>query len=229
MTMNEGQKRKVGQGMKPRGETAEKTADITAVPTDEGQAESIIQPVLDREEGEQGSEHLEADLVQNLDSAEGPEKSPTVEPFCGFDARLETFFHPTPPEVEQVTAGSLSGLESLQAALEQSGFVKIDASDTPQGVNCYQPTPAEVDKMASVLVREVQKEPLAVERINNIPRIHSLGEQLNGDFKTVVTIQEGYIEGVRQWAEADGKTMEEWLSDFIAGYLENYGSPARSR
>lgn len=56
-----------------------------------------------------------------------------------------------------------------------------------------------------------------------------LGPQPNGDFRIIVTIPEGYVEGVRQWAESDGLSMEEWLDHRLSDYLETWSSPARGR
>ena len=58
---------------------------------------------------------------------------------------------------------------------------------------------------------------------------HTIGPQLDGTTKVVVTIQEGYWEAVQQWAEADGVPVEQWLSDRLYEYISTYGEPAKGR
>lgn len=50
----------------------------------------------------------------------------------------------------------------------------------------------------------------------------SLGEQDNGEYNLVVSIREGYIEGIKQQAESDNQTPEEWVSVKLAEYLEQW-------
>ena len=56
-----------------------------------------------------------------------------------------------------------------------------------------------------------------------------LGQQPDGSFKVAIRLAEGYIEPVRQWAEAEGITVEEWCSRQLSHYLETWGQPAKSR
>lgn len=57
----------------------------------------------------------------------------------------------------------------------------------------------------------------------------SLGEQPNGTYKLIVTLEEGYIEPVRQWAESDGVTVEKWVTNLIQTYLESWSQAAKGR
>jgi predicted HicB family RNase H-like nuclease len=56
-----------------------------------------------------------------------------------------------------------------------------------------------------------------------------LGEQPDRSFKIAVRLEEGYIEPVRQWAEAEGLSVEEWVARQFSHYLETWGQPAKSR
>jgi hypothetical protein len=56
-----------------------------------------------------------------------------------------------------------------------------------------------------------------------------LGEQPNKSFNMVVNIGEGYIDSIRQQAESDGITPEEWVSVRFSEYLESWWAPARSK
>lgn len=57
----------------------------------------------------------------------------------------------------------------------------------------------------------------------------AIGPQPDGSEKFIITIQEGYTDAVRQWAEADGVTVEQWLSDRLYEYVSTYGEPAKGR
>ena len=57
----------------------------------------------------------------------------------------------------------------------------------------------------------------------------TIGVQPDGSEKFVITVQEGYTDAVRQWAEADGVPVERWLSDRLYEYISTYGEPAKGR
>lgn len=67
------------------------------------------------------------------------------------------------------------------------------------------------------------------QEIEEFAKQHSLGEQPNGTYKLVVTLEEGYIEPVRQWAESDGVTVEKWVTNLIQTYLESWSQAAKGR
>lgn len=58
---------------------------------------------------------------------------------------------------------------------------------------------------------------------------YGLGPQPDGSHKVAVTIQEGYWEAVQQWAEADGVSVETWLTDRLYEYVSTYGQAPRGR
>jgi hypothetical protein len=199
--------------MKPRGEELKAQHDSAAdhteraiidakmeseMPAAEGQPESLIGPVLERQQVEQGSDHLETGKVQNLDSAE-PESVAQSESLMALQEALEA------SAVSEPLVDKMAEYFAAEIA-KDSGFNFPFTERTGQ-----------VDL---AVVRESQR---------TAPRIHSLGEQENGSYKLVTTIPEGYVEAVRQWAEGDGVTMEEWVDRQLSAYLENWGSPARGR
>jgi hypothetical protein len=49
-----------------------------------------------------------------------------------------------------------------------------------------------------------------------------IGQQPDGTFKLVVTIAEGYFEGIKSQAESDGVTPEEWVSTRLGDYMEQW-------
>jgi hypothetical protein len=56
-----------------------------------------------------------------------------------------------------------------------------------------------------------------------------LGELPNGDCRATVRISEVYVEGCKQQAEADGVSLEDWLTGHLGGYLENWWSMPGSK
>jgi hypothetical protein len=239
--MSEGQgKRRIGQGMKPRDKQAEDKHShplthkdhtephedceecAAAVPTTEGQPESIIEPILARQEGEQSDDHLEPETVQNLDS----EKTASVAQSDGWN-------------IEELM---------LQSAPEHT--VGVDTSSGVDVTVTTVLTPAEMDataeKIGNQFVAELAMEPCEchdAEGKRNWPAImdmvdkqriifaqsNPLGLQPDGSYKVVTTIPEGYWQAVKDWAESDGVTPEDWINRQLSGYLENWGSPAKGR
>jgi hypothetical protein len=57
----------------------------------------------------------------------------------------------------------------------------------------------------------------------------TLGVQPDGSEKFVISVQEGYPEPVRQWAEAVGVSVERWLEDRLYEIISSYGEPARRK
>lgn len=57
----------------------------------------------------------------------------------------------------------------------------------------------------------------------------ALGQQADGTYKLVLTVQEGYAESIKQEAEANGRTPEEWCSEQFNFFIESWWSPAKGR
>jgi hypothetical protein len=58
----------------------------------------------------------------------------------------------------------------------------------------------------------------------------TLGQQPDGSYKLVVAIPEGYIEGVKSQSELDNMTPEDWVSQKLAEYFEQWWfAPKQSR
>jgi hypothetical protein len=65
--------------------------------------------------------------------------------------------------------------------------------------------------------------------IKEILKRYRLGDQPDGSCGFIVKVQEGYVDAVKQWAEADGVEVERWLSDRLYEYISTYGEPAKGR
>jgi hypothetical protein len=61
------------------------------------------------------------------------------------------------------------------------------------------------------------------------PQSRKLGQQSDGSYRSPVTIPEGYLSAVQEWAEAESATVEEWLDKQFLIVLESYGMPAKGR
>ena len=56
-----------------------------------------------------------------------------------------------------------------------------------------------------------------------------LGPQADGSFGAVVTISEWYVEGCKQAAESDGRTLDQWVSEQFQWFLDSYFSATKAR
>jgi hypothetical protein len=57
----------------------------------------------------------------------------------------------------------------------------------------------------------------------------TVGPREDGTFGIVVSIAEGYMEGIRQQAASDRMTPEAWVTQRLEEYLETWWSPPRGR
>jgi hypothetical protein len=260
--MSEGQgKRRIGQGMKPRDKQAEDKhshplthKDHTephedcaeCAPTAEGQPESIIEPILARQEGEQSDDHLEPETVQNLDSPEtaGVAQSDPLEEAL---AESRKFYEPVigPKEVAlrndpqypelteaemDATAGKVADQFVRELTIEEMEAIAPMSSNwtpAPLRMELQGPGGGIIEIPSGIW----QIDPAGQEWANiGAIRFESrLGLQPDGSYKIVTTIPEGYWQAVKDWAESDGATPEEWINRQLSGYLENWGSPAKGR
>ena len=49
-----------------------------------------------------------------------------------------------------------------------------------------------------------------------------MGQLATGEYRHTVRIAEGYVEGAKQQAEADGVSLEDWLTSQLNAYLEQF-------
>ena len=56
-----------------------------------------------------------------------------------------------------------------------------------------------------------------------------LGQQSDGTFKLVLSVDEGYIESIRQEAEANSMTAEQWCSQQFNFFLESWWAKPKGR
>ena len=221
--MSEGQsKRRIGSGMKPRGnkrfKPQKETKEMSNQSTDEGQQVVASEAVLDPQQGNETPGNLEPGNgekgLQNLE-----EKGPMVAHDDGLEAALEESAgevidaefkdvdEPLPP-----CDGKPMGKELAGITADKKYAIGVDYGK---------------DKGALAVVK-IGKKGKPDELVGTWEAI-GLGPQPDGSTKVVVTIEEGYWEAVQQWAEADGVPVERWLSDRLYEYVSTYGEPAKGR
>ena len=223
--MSEGQsKRRIGSGMKPRGNKRVKpqkeTKEMSNQSTDEGQQVVASEAVLGPQEGNETPGNLEPENGENgLQNLE--EKGPMVAHDDGLEAALEESagavidaefeeVDEAPADLETAMAvgtGTIAEIKGSSGLKAKADVVIEDGKITKSRYAIGVDTATGEDQSAMVIV----------------------GLQPDGSTKVVVTIQEGYWEAVQQWSEADGVPVERWLSDRLYEYISTYGEPAKGR
>jgi len=194
--------------MKPRGnkevKPQEEMNSMAEQSTVEGQQEAVKEAVLDGQEGNE--------TPGNLEPENGEEKFQNLE-------------------------SSLADDEGLQAALNESGDEEIGAefakAEEPKGIlvaHIADPNPPSFSggKMAPAVIYEGGAD-LSKEAGGGSMSLSQVGPMPDGTTRVVITIQEGYWEAVKDWAEADGVPVQRWLSDRLYDYISTYGEPAKGR
>jgi hypothetical protein len=206
--------------MKPRGEKKATKTSSTAV-----QKESILKPVLERAKVVESGPSLEGGKVQSLESVEVPSVAVTVADTESSDAEEELI--KSLMETPVVPEEAFDALDSLM------GTVSVKDVDGLSGVSADGTYAIGVDygvgKDETVMVAINVGQCGAPDEIIGTWKTASIGEQPDGSYKAVVTIGEGYWNAIKEWAEADGLTAEQWLSNLVMANVETYGQPAKGR
>ena len=214
--MSEGQKkRNIGRGMKPRGNQQVKPQkgrkNVTTQSTTEGQGTTAGEEVLEGQGGNSKGGNLDPETaaagLQNLES-NGGEKGPEAASDDALEAALRESQNGPEEFPLRCTHGRSVDVPCDQCQAADMGNKGVDL-ETGMAVG-------------SGTVKDLQA-PLGGK---SFPKV---GPQPDGSEKFIITIQEGYTDAVRQWAEADGVPVEQWLSDRLYEYISTYGEPAKGR
>lgn len=244
--MAEGQKRrKIGMGMKRRGSKRVKpqkeTKDMSKPSTIEGQSESIIQPVLDAEKGNETPVDLEpkneekpASIVAPEDILEfvsaGDELMRAMLESIGDDSQAEN----STDEAHRVTGSdTASGTDETMIIHRTDGKVRVGKVEENGDV---------LDSTTGEFIGKVDVPIKVLEPVNYTPtitriagtitegrRVNLLGVQMDGSKVYAVGVQEAYWPAVEEWAANDGVTVEEWLSSRLYEYISTYGEAPKGR
>lgn len=260
--MNDQKKRKLGQGMKPRG-TNETGADPEdEVSADAGQQDPENDTIQEVEEDAVGGGRLESETV---------EKEAETQTFEKVASEVEKGADSAPTEAE-TQPSTLE--EQLAASIHLDGLVP---ADTPGAYEGIERAPVDYDDITKVTLQNlespkpgtygaIERNPEMEAKLNehytaalkaawpkmqpdrqidaavaiietpaggyvfgidtasesSLPESFSLGQQPNGTFGLVISVPEGYIEGIKLQAQLDNMTTEEWVSFRLGEYLESW-------
>jgi hypothetical protein len=230
--MSKNKHSRVGQRMKPRGEQPAMQNQEKPLSTNPVQAEGGIEPVSEPEKGIETPPSLEAE------TAEKGEDKPNLVKMLLESAKEERAADEERLARDIHTSGKADALqhsgepdlspEAVQAAIDK------DAKERHEHV--ADPVPAPIkppDEELGVEYRGCTPETAPIPDsayVSSGIRTYRLGTLPNGDYAEVITIPEELVEGVRQFAEADGnKPMRQWCSEFFVMMLEAYCTPNRAR
>lgn len=231
--MSKQKNRRIGLGMEPRGNAAKMApgAPVSRESAHEEVAEEVEMEVV---LGEQKGEGLELRGVQNLDSGQLEAAGDT-----GGDTIVAHFpvFEPKSygPAL-QVDPETATALDAMIAASKEERLAEateaILAPDDPRNFAGFETTrtisfeeAAKMGyKMPGGLDIKFNAERHAVQFFQP-----EMGELSNGEYRATVRIAECYVEGCRQQAEADGVSLEDWLTGHLHSYLEGWWAMPGSR
>lgn len=208
--------RRIGMGMKPRAQ------EEASLPTTEGHEELPSDPIQEHVPAAVGGGDLESV------SAEQPEE--VSEP----EAEKEPELHAT-----EVPAAPEEAFDALAAVMKASEGAS-GAEPQVDRIDIYRQTPdheyilqqsAEIDRLAEKMLPEMME---GLEKIVPICedsaefelkcglQAFAMGILPTGEYRHTVRIAESYVEGAKQQAEADGVSLEDWLTIQLHAYLEQY-------
>ena len=203
---NEKNKR-AGIGQKPRGR--QQTRGVEALPSEkpvasnEGQEEGVKDPVSETADRVQEGGGLLEEISTISDKTAENEKIPSVAVLEG--QSLEEMLAKSKQE-NPVMGGLRRATPEEEEAFRQQTVIRTVRPFTAEELATLDDLPA-----GKITLRS------------------ELGEQPDGSFNVILRLEEGYIEAVRQWAEAEGLSVEEWVARQFSHYLETWGQPAKSR
>jgi hypothetical protein len=210
--MSKGKKKRIGVGMKPRG----KQNTAPALSTNEGQEKGILDPVLGASSVVESVGSLAPENVQNLESSVASEPTP-------LEGLLESSKDDPKPE------GTVISVEGPDTFLKQQWDEAKERAAVEEVLEAN-PRSGVFVALGETLSRGGESATMSAKpggmTYYSDPK---LGEQPDGSFKVAVRIQEGYIGAVKEWAEADGLSIEDWLSSLVHTNIETYGQPAKAR
>jgi hypothetical protein len=226
--MNEGQKkRQIGKGMKARGNKRVKPQKETKMmaqqSTTEGQQIPVLEAVLEPQDVNETPGNLEAEKgeksLQNLEDSEA-----IVAHDDGLEAALNESGDVIDGEFAEVEESESRPAGDHHTVGDDDGDLETAmAVGTGTVAELNRPTVAELEE----LINRHGSEGVSLEPNGTVKL--AIGPQPDGSEKFVVTVQEGYTDAVRQWAEADGVPVQQWLSDRLYEYISTYGEPAKGR
>lgn len=247
--MNDSRKRKLGQSMKPRGTNETGAEPEDEVSADAGQQDPENTPEPEVEEDAVGGGRLEPETVEkeaetqtfekvanevekgaDLAPTEAETQPSTLEEQLAASIHLEGLvpadtpgayegIERTPVDYDDITKVTLQNLEP-QDLRNFGGMETVRLIPMDEARRLYPPIVFDTSKISLDDFAKMDASPGA--KITYTPILSSLGQQPNGTFGLVVSIPEGYIEGIKLQAQLDNMTTEEWVSFRLGEYLESW-------
>jgi len=220
--------------MKPREgvEVQEESLAAVEVSAVEVQPEVPVEAVLEGVGGDSEGGPLALGSLQNLDSqpqkeVEAPEnpENGVIVAQIGDSASLE----------EQLKQSAEGGVPAELAGLEPTTWPTyggIERTAGPADINKTLPLDGKKtyaigvdvgigeDRSVAAVVRSGENG--AVDELVAMLDLKALGELPTGEYRATVRLAEGYVEGAKQQAEADGISLEDWLTLQLNAYLEQW-------
>jgi len=212
----------LGKGMKPRGQEMGESIEVND------------EQVSTSKEGVPGNETVvkveESTQNQQLTKTLQNETNPPNE----YDLSAKTEQIADNQAVVAQTPAEQSDIETIKKLLEEAGHQEnMVIEPTPEMIKALEST---IPKFGIVTTphdfpRELPWEKPLYKRSEDgsvvvVPE--GLGEQPDGTYKLVVTVPEGYIGGIETQAEADGVSLERWVSDRLEEVFQSWWSAPKS-
>ena len=206
--MTKQKNRRIGLGMAPRGNDVKSSSPAVEMSRESAQEEVAKEVKMEVVLGEEGVPPLGLTGVQNLDSDAPLANGDTIV------AQMKDY--------DNFPQVPYDGIDPLAAMLKESKSLDDDDnSETELMRDVVVSVSESLDRMSDI---EAER---AVEMAEAV--VGGLGELPNGDYRATVRIAEVYAEGCRQQAEADGVSLEDWLSGHLGSYLEAWWGSAGAR
>ena len=225
--MSISKKKNLGQGMKPRGNQAETEKAEEPVSADEGQEETSVEAVSEAQEVEQTPNNLEPEFeVDRIDlyvASPDPSKYTLIDSIATKDETvdLRKLLYDSgegEPEVQRLPEEKSDAQKQAEQLLVQN----LDAFPTEADIANH---PLRTFKADSKKLRMFEGFESEGARLT----YEGLGQQSDGSFKLVLAVDEGYIESIRQEAEANSMTPEQWCSQQFNFFLESWWAKPKGR
>ena len=247
--MSISRKKNLGQGMKPRGNQAETEKAEEPVSADEGQEETSVEAVSEAQEVEQTPNNLEPEFeVDRIDlyvASSDPSKYTLIDSVATKDETvdLRKLLYDSgegEPEMQRLPEEKSDAQKQAEQLLVQNLDTFPTAEDLAK-FPLYRFDPNTGTKEAVVERVEATDDGLALYMrepkpdevlYRGMPRVQTLdylGQQSDGTFKLVLSVDEGYIESIRQEAESNGMTAEQWCSQQFNFFLESWWAKPKGR
>ena len=85
------------------------------------------------------------------------------------------------------------------------------------------------DDGLALYMREPKPDEVLYRGMPRVQTLDYLGQQSDGTFKLVLSVDEGYIESIKQEAESNGMTAEQWCSQQFNFFLESWWAKPKGR